>query len=99
MNNEQIPLPFEEPMDDYRAVGIAEGFLSSNSQGEYLRAWQYLIDTGLAWSLQGFFGRTNAPYRRRPLYTTKTITDKKMSLTNSINMLYYKSNQPTKESK
>tara|TARA_R110002167_G_scaffold613_5_gene2676 strand:+ start:284 stop:505 length:222 start_codon:yes stop_codon:yes gene_type:complete len=58
MNNEQIPLPFEEPMDDYTAVGIAEGFLSSNSQDEYLRAWQYLIDTGMAWSLQGFFGRT-----------------------------------------
>ena len=54
----QIPLPFEEPMDNYRAVGIAEGFLSSNSQGEYLRAWQYLIDTGMAWTLQGFFGRT-----------------------------------------
>jgi len=58
MNNEQLPLPFEEPMDDYRAVGIAEGFLSSNSQGEYLRAWQHLIDTGMAWTLQGFFGRT-----------------------------------------
>lgn len=54
----QIPLPFEEPMDDYRAVGIAEGFLISNSQDEYLRAWQHLIDTGLVWSLQGWFGRT-----------------------------------------
>ena len=58
MNNEQLPLPFEELMDDYRAVGIAEGFLSSNSQDEYLRAWQHLIDTGMAWSLQGLFGRT-----------------------------------------
>jgi hypothetical protein len=23
-----------------------------------LSAWQYLVDTGLAWSLQGWFGRT-----------------------------------------
>ena len=45
-------------MDNYTAVGIAEGFIACNEKGEYLRAWQHLIDTGLAWSLQGWFGRT-----------------------------------------
>ena len=48
----------ENNMDDYTAIGIAEGFISCNEEGEYLQAWQHLIDTGLAWRLQGFFGRT-----------------------------------------
>ena len=25
---------------------------------EEIEAWQYLIDTGMAWQLQGWFGRT-----------------------------------------
>lgn len=45
-------------MDDYRAVGLAEGFLEPGHDEEILEAWQHLVDTGLAWRLQGFFGRT-----------------------------------------
>ena len=45
-------------MGQYDAVGIAEGWLSSESQEEILVAWQILVDTGMAWTLQGFFGRT-----------------------------------------
>lgn len=44
-------------MDDYRAVGLAEGFIDG-SDDEQIEAWQYLVDTGLAWRLQGWFGRT-----------------------------------------
>ncbi len=45
-------------MDNYTAVGIAEGFEEAESEEQVVEAWQHLIDTKLAWSLQGFFGRT-----------------------------------------
>lgn len=45
-------------MDNYTAAMIAEGAQEAESPEQYLEAWQHLIDTGLAWTLQGFFGRT-----------------------------------------
>jgi len=45
-------------MDTYTAVGLAEGFIEAESQEQVIEAWQMLIDTGLAWKLQGWFGRT-----------------------------------------
>ena len=45
-------------MDNYTAVGIAEGFIDADSEEQVLQAWQYLVDTGMAWRLQGWFGRT-----------------------------------------
>ena len=45
-------------MDNYLATGIAEGFEEAENEEEYIRAWQHLIDTKLAWQLQGRFGRT-----------------------------------------
>tara|TARA_R110000824_G_scaffold302269_1_gene490136 strand:- start:356 stop:544 length:189 start_codon:yes stop_codon:yes gene_type:complete len=45
-------------MDNYLAVGIAEGFEPAESEEQVLEAWQYLVDTGLAYTLQGWFGRT-----------------------------------------
>ena len=44
-------------MTQYEAVGLAEGFIEGTEE-EVINAWQYLVDTGLAWKLQGFFGRT-----------------------------------------
>lgn len=45
-------------MDNYTAVGLAEGFIEAESEEQIIEAWQYLHDTGLAYQLQGWFGRT-----------------------------------------
>ncbi len=47
-------------LDNYTAVGIAEGFIPCEDEELQIQAWQHLIDTGLAWSLQGWFGRKAA---------------------------------------
>ena len=45
-------------MNDYEATGLAEGFIEAESEEQVVEAWQHLHDTGLAYKLQGWFGRT-----------------------------------------
>ena len=45
-------------MDTYRATGLAEGFIEPDHEDEVTEAWQFLIDTGVCWQFQGWFGRT-----------------------------------------
>ena len=45
-------------MDNYTATGLAEGFIEADNEEQIIEAWQYLHDTGLAYKLQGWFGRT-----------------------------------------
>ena len=40
------------------AVDIADGMAQPESEMQYLEAWQFLVDTGLVWQMQGWFGRT-----------------------------------------
>ena len=42
---------------DYQAVGLAEGWIEG-TEDQVLDAWQHLHTTGLAYKLQGWFGRT-----------------------------------------
>ena len=44
-------------MTTSQAIDIAEGLTEVETEEEYLSAWQHLVNTGLAWSLQGWFGR------------------------------------------
>ena len=57
-------------MDSYLATGLAEGF-EQGTEKEVIAAWQYLHDTGLAYQLQGWFGRT-----AQELIKNKIIKDK-----------------------
>ena len=41
----------------HKAIGLAEGF-KQGTEKEIIEAWQYLHDTGHAYKLQGWFGRT-----------------------------------------
>ena len=46
-------------MNDFTALEMALGlFESSCTEEEYFQAWQHLVDTGLAWTLEGHVGRT-----------------------------------------
>jgi len=40
------------------AVGIVEGWIEVDTEEEVIQAWQELVNSGLAWQLQGWFGRT-----------------------------------------
>lgn len=49
-------------MDNYTAVAIAESFggYEDASRDEQLAAWQHLVNTGMAWKLQGAAGMAQA---------------------------------------
>lgn len=44
-------------MDTFTAISLIEG-IEEAEEFEIIEAWQYLIDTGIVWTLQGFYGRT-----------------------------------------
>ena len=46
-------------MTSYEAIMIAEGAQPATEE-MYVEAWQYLINSGICWNLQGWFGRQAA---------------------------------------
>lgn len=64
-----------EPLDDFTAVGIAEGFIEEKASEErVIQAWQHLLDTGLCWKLQGWFGRAANDMIKKGLIKVKANT-------------------------
>ena len=45
-------------MDVFSAIITIEGLEDVDGEQNVIDAWQYLIDTGVVWSLQGYYGRT-----------------------------------------
>lgn len=60
MNTLYRDTQFYKKMNSYTATAYAEGFCEGEgaTMDEQLTAWQWLHDKGLAYQLQGFFGRT-----------------------------------------
>jgi hypothetical protein len=58
-------------IDNFTAVGLCEGFLEAESEEQVIAAWQYLHDTGLAYTLQGWFGRQAAALLEAGIITDK----------------------------
>jgi len=54
----QLEPPFDKEMPTFDAIMIAEGVVQAESREQYIQAWQVLIDTGMAYQLQGWFHRT-----------------------------------------
>ncbi len=48
----------EKKMDELDAIMLIEG--GDSSEDELIEAWQSLIDSGIVWQLQGFYGRSAA---------------------------------------
>lgn len=47
-------------MDTYTACAIIEEFDGATTDEQKIEAFQFLIDEGVVWGLQGFYGRTAA---------------------------------------
>ena len=46
-------------MNTYTACSIVGGFSGEDhTEKDHITAWQYLIDTGICWTLQGWYGRS-----------------------------------------
>lgn len=57
-NNDERPVEDTGHITDFHAIMVCEGVTSPDSYEEWVACWQHLLDGGLVWQLQGWFGRT-----------------------------------------
>jgi hypothetical protein len=73
--NNQKKLNLFAITDTYKAIGIIEGFEpipeGVDEYTAHTMAWQYLIDTGIVWQLQGSYGRAAQDLIARGICTHK----------------------------
>ena len=62
-------------MTAHQAIGLAEGFIDADSEEQVIEAWQYLLDVGLVWQLQGWFGRTAVAMIKEGIIEVKDAED------------------------
>ena len=67
-------------MTAHQAIGLAEGFIEAESEEQFIEAWQYLLDVGLVWQLQGFFGRTAVAMIKDGILEVKDAEDEPETL-------------------
>lgn len=63
-----------KPIDSFSATMIAEGEDEASLE-DTIKAWSYLIGTGLCWKLQGFFGRQAQMFIDRGIISSKGEVD------------------------
>ncbi len=72
MNEDNKRYHSDTKMTPYIACSIAEGFADEEpTVDEQHDAWQYLVDTGLCWTLQGWYGRQAEDLIERGLIKAK----------------------------
>ena len=58
ITNKQEVVMTTKKMNTSKAVMIIEGDIEPDYPEQYIDAWQFLINNGQVWKLQGWYGRT-----------------------------------------